>query len=90
MMLSVCIPHWSGHLEQIGSELALNKSSKESLHLQNGYSHESEEKSSSDLEGSIVDSHQQLLLVLSNIGYCKDELSYELFNKYRTIWSQSR
>ena len=90
MMLSVCIHHWSGHLEQIGSELALNKSSKESLHLQNGYSHESEEKSSSDLEGSIVDSHQQLLLVLSNIGYCKDELSYELFNKYKMIWSQSR
>eukprot|EP00258_Populus_trichocarpa_P041772 XP_024457791.1 exocyst complex component SEC5A isoform X2 [Populus trichocarpa] len=85
-----CFLYFAGHLEQIGSELALNKSSKESLHLQNGYSHESEEKSSSDLEGSIVDSHQQLLLVLSNIGYCKDELSYELFNKYRTIWSQSR
>ncbi|KAJ6306838.1 hypothetical protein OIU78_022033 [Salix suchowensis] len=57
MILSVCIPHRSGHLEQIGS--------------------------------SAVDSHQQLLLVLSNIGYCKDELSYELFNKYKTIWLQS-
>ncbi|KAG6774330.1 hypothetical protein POTOM_021683 [Populus tomentosa] len=85
-----CFLDFAGHLEQIGSKLALNKSSKESLHLQNGYSHESEEKSSSDLEGSIVDSHQQLLLVLSNIGYCKDELSYELFNKYKMIWSQSR
>ncbi|XP_011044208.1 PREDICTED: exocyst complex component SEC5A-like isoform X2 [Populus euphratica] len=88
-----CFLDFAGHLEQIGSELALNKSSKESLRLQNGYSHESEEKSSSDLEdleGSVVDSHQQLLLVLSNIGYCKDELSYELFNKYKTIWSQSR
>ncbi|XP_061971232.1 exocyst complex component SEC5A-like isoform X1 [Populus nigra] len=85
-----CFLDFAGHLEQIGSEPALNKSSKESLHLQNGYSHESEEKSSSDLEGSIVDSHQQLLLVLSNIGYCKDELSYELFNKYKMIWSQSR
>ncbi|KAL3592552.1 hypothetical protein D5086_011192 [Populus alba] len=85
-----CFLDFAGHLEQIGSELALNKSSKESLHLQSGYSHESEEKSSSDLEGSIVDSHQQLLLVLSNIGYCKDELSYELFNKYKMIWSQSR
>ncbi|KAG5246046.1 Exocyst complex component Sec5 family protein [Salix suchowensis] len=63
---------------------------QKNLHLQNGYSHESEEKSSSDLEGSAVDSHQQLLLVLSNIGYCKDELSYELFNKYKTIWLQSR
>ncbi|KAJ6412519.1 hypothetical protein OIU84_005550 [Salix udensis] len=85
-----CFLDFAGHLEQIGSELVHNKSSKEILHLQNGYSHESEEKSSSDLEGSAVDSHQQLLLVLSNIGYCKDELSYELFNKYKTIWLQSR
>ncbi|KAJ6352592.1 hypothetical protein OIU76_001764 [Salix suchowensis] len=85
-----CFLDFAGHLEQIGSELVHNKSSKKILHLQNGYSHESEEKSSSDLEGSAVDSHQQLLLVLSNIGYCKDELSYELFNKYKTIWLQSR
>ncbi|KAJ6735951.1 EXOCYST COMPLEX COMPONENT SEC5 [Salix viminalis] len=85
-----CFLDFAGHLEQIGSELVHNKSSQEILHLQNGYSHESEEKSSSDLEGSAVDSHQQLLLVLSNIGYCKDELSYELFNKYKTIWLQSR
>ncbi|XP_061968664.1 exocyst complex component SEC5B-like [Populus nigra] len=85
-----CFLDFAGHLEQIGSELAQNKSSKESLHLQNGYSHESEEKLSSNLQGSVVDSHQQLLLVLSNIGFCKDELSYELFNKYKTIWLQSR
>ncbi|KAL3572709.1 hypothetical protein D5086_026613 [Populus alba] len=85
-----CFLDFAGHLEQIGSELAQNKSSKESLHLQNGYSHESEEMISSNLQGSVVDSHQQLLLVLSNIGFCKDELSYELFNKYKTIWLQSR
>ncbi|KAH8515685.1 hypothetical protein H0E87_004218 [Populus deltoides] len=85
-----CFLDFAGHLEHIGSELAQNKSSKESLHLQNGYSHESEEKLSSNLQGSVVDSHQQLLLVLSNIGFCKDELSYELFNKYKTIWLQSR
>ncbi|KAL9359035.1 hypothetical protein Peur_047158 [Populus x canadensis] len=85
-----CFLDFAGHLEHIGSELAQNKSSKESLHLQNGYSHESEEILSSNLQGSVVDSHQQLLLVLSNIGFCKDELSYELFNKYKTIWLQSR
>ncbi|KAF9687084.1 hypothetical protein SADUNF_Sadunf02G0057000 [Salix dunnii] len=85
-----CFLDFAGHLEQIGSELAQNKSSKESFHLQNGYSVESEEKLSSNLQGSVVDSHQQLLLVLSNIGFCKDELSYELFNKYKTIWLQSR
>ncbi|CAK7346787.1 unnamed protein product [Dovyalis caffra] len=85
-----CFLDFAGHLEHIGIELAQNKSSKESLHLQNGYSHGSEEKLSSNLQGIVVDSHQQLLLVLSNIGYCKDELSYELFNKYKTIWLQSR
>lgn len=89
MMLSFCV-NWSGHLEHIGSELAQNKSSKENVHLQNGYSHESEEKVSSNLPGSVVGSHQQLLMVLSNIGYCKDELSYELYNKYKNIWLQSR
>ncbi|KAJ9146134.1 hypothetical protein P3X46_028440 [Hevea brasiliensis] len=85
-----CFLDFAGHLEQIGSKLAKNKSSKESLHLQNGYTHESEDKVSSDLLGSVVNPHQQLLIVLSNIGYCKDELSYELYNKYKNIWQQSR
>ncbi|XWS21776.1 hypothetical protein CRYUN_Cryun30bG0083800 [Craigia yunnanensis] len=85
-----CFLDFAGHLEHIGSELVQYKSSKESLHLQNGYSHESEEELSSDLPGSIVDPHQRLLIVLSNIGYCKDELSSELYNKYKCIWLQSR
>lgn len=83
-------PNLLGHLERIGSELAHSKSSKESSPLQNGYSHELKEKSVSDVPGSVVDPHQQLLIVLSNIGYCKDELSYELYNKYKHIWRQSR
>lgn len=87
---SFYVSHWSGHLEQIGSELAQNKSGKESLHFQNGYSYESEATLSNDLQGNAVYSHQQLLMVLSNIGYCKDELSYELHNKYKAIWLQSR
>ncbi|XP_021283589.1 exocyst complex component SEC5A-like [Herrania umbratica] len=85
-----CFLDFAGHLEHIGSELAQNKSIKESLHLQNGYSHEPENKLSSDLPGSVVDPHQRLLIVLSNIGYCKDELSSELYNKYKCIWLQSR
>ncbi|XP_022773383.1 exocyst complex component SEC5A-like isoform X2 [Durio zibethinus] len=85
-----CFLDFAGHLAHIGSELVQNKSSKESLHLQNGYSYESEEELSSDLPGSIVDPHQRLLMVLSNIGYCKDELSSELYNKYKCIWLQSR
>ncbi|XP_039071383.1 exocyst complex component SEC5A-like isoform X2 [Hibiscus syriacus] len=85
-----CFLDFAGHLEHIGIELAQNKSSKESLHLQNGFSHDSEEELSSDLPGSIVDPHQRLLIVLSNIGYCKDELSSELYNKYKCIWLQPR
>ncbi|WRX30983.1 Exocyst complex component EXOC2/Sec5 [Theobroma cacao] len=85
-----CFLDFAGHLEHIGSELAQNKSIKESLHLQNGYSHEPEEELSSDLPGNVVDPHQRLLIVLSNIGYCKDELSSELYNKYKCIWLQSR
>ncbi|POO00201.1 Exocyst complex component EXOC2/Sec [Trema orientale] len=86
-----CYLDFAGHLERIGSELSQNKTSKEDSHFQNGYSHESEEdKSSTDLPGSILDPHQRLLIVLSNIGYCKDELSNELYNKYKHIWLQSR
>ncbi|OMO55257.1 hypothetical protein CCACVL1_27330 [Corchorus capsularis] len=86
-----CFLDFAGHLERIGSELAQNKSTKESLHhLQNGYSNEPEQDISSDLPGSIVDPHRRLLIVLSNIGYCKDELSSELYSKYKSIWLQSR
>ncbi|KAK3229916.1 hypothetical protein Dsin_001797 [Dipteronia sinensis] len=81
---------FAGHLERIASELVQNKSSKESMQLQNGYSSESPGELLSDHPGSVVDPHQRLLIVLSNIGYCKDELSYELCNKYKHIWLQSR
>ncbi|WCJ43368.1 Exocyst complex component SEC5 [Euphorbia peplus] len=82
-----CFLDFAGHLELIGGELVLNKSGNE---LQNGYSLESENQLLFDLSGSVVDSHQKLLIVLSNIGYCKDELSYELYKKHRNIWQQSR
>ncbi|XP_048442489.1 exocyst complex component SEC5A isoform X2 [Pyrus x bretschneideri] len=82
-----CMLDFAGHLERGGSELAVNKSSKGSSHVQNGYSHTLAEKS--DLPGS-VGPHQQLLIVLSNIGYCREELSYELYNNYKHIWLQSR
>ncbi|RXH93157.1 hypothetical protein DVH24_013733 [Malus domestica] len=82
-----CMLDFAGHLERSGSELAINKSSKGSSDVQNGYSHTLEEKS--DLPGS-VSPHQQLLIVLSNVGYCREELSYELYNNYKHIWLQSR
>ncbi|CAL1353402.1 unnamed protein product [Linum trigynum] len=79
-----CFLDFAGHLEHIGTELVENKSN-----LQNGYSHEVEEKLSFNSTGA-VSSHQKLLIVLSNIGYCKDELSHELFTKYKCVWLQSR
>ncbi|KAK9912143.1 hypothetical protein M0R45_036016 [Rubus argutus] len=85
-----CILDFAGHLERIGSEIAQNRSSKGSSHVENGYSQNLEENLIFDLRGSVVSPHQQLLIVLSNIGYCKEELSYELYNNYKHIWLQSR
>ncbi|PHT83962.1 Exocyst complex component SEC5B [Capsicum annuum] len=84
-----CLLNFAGHLEQIGGQLNLNKSNTESPYFQNGYL-EQEEKSSEPLPGSIIDPHLQLLMVLSNIGYCKDELARELYCKYKQIWLQHR
>ncbi|KAL6125479.1 hypothetical protein ACLB2K_073536 [Fragaria x ananassa] len=85
-----CILDFAGHLERIGSELAQNRSGKGSSHVENGYSQNLEDNLIFDLMGSVVGPHQKLLIVLSNIGYCKDELSYELYNNYKHIWLQSR
>ncbi|KAH0695263.1 hypothetical protein KY285_022360 [Solanum tuberosum] len=84
-----CLLNFAGHLEQIGGQLNLNKSNRENPYFQNGYL-ELEEKSSEPLPGSIVDPQLQLLMVLSNIGYCKDELARDLYCKYKQIWMQHR
>ncbi|KAL3339873.1 hypothetical protein AABB24_028468 [Solanum stoloniferum] len=84
-----CLLNFAGHLEQIGGQLNLNKSNRESQYFQNGYL-ELEEKSSEPLPGSVVDPQLQLLMVLSNIGYCKDELARDLYCKYKQIWMQHR
>ncbi|XP_042010257.1 exocyst complex component SEC5B-like [Salvia splendens] len=84
-----CLLDFAGHLERIGSELTHNRSDIGSLHFQNGYSHEPVEISDDPLPGSITDQHQKLLMALSNIGYCKEELSLELYGKYKHIWLQS-
>ncbi|CAA3030282.1 exocyst complex component SEC5A-like isoform X1 [Olea europaea var. sylvestris] len=85
-----CLLNFAGHLELIGAELTQDKASKESPHFQSGNSREPLEISSHLLPGSIIDPHRQLLMVLSNIGYCKDELARELYSKYKHIWLQSR
>ncbi|KAL0432279.1 UNVERIFIED_CONTAM: Exocyst complex component SEC5A [Sesamum latifolium] len=87
-----CLLDFAGHLEHIGSKLTQNKSNLGSMHFQNGYSHshEAAERSVDPVPGSIVDPHLKLLMVLSNIGYCRDELAHELYGKYKHIWLQSR
>ncbi|XP_058769965.1 exocyst complex component SEC5A-like isoform X1 [Vicia villosa] len=85
-----CFLDFAGNLERIGIELGQHNSHEEGSHLPNGYTHEVEESAPSDLGGGVSDPHQQLLIVLSNIGYCKDELSYELYDKYKHIWQHSR
>ncbi|XP_019152680.1 PREDICTED: exocyst complex component SEC5A-like isoform X2 [Ipomoea nil] len=70
-----------------GSELT--KSSRDGPHFENGY-YEPQEKSSDPLPGSVSDPHRQLLMVLSNIGYCKDELAREMYNMYKHLWLQTR
>ncbi|KAJ9557124.1 hypothetical protein OSB04_011738 [Centaurea solstitialis] len=84
-----CLLDFAGHLEQIGSELGQNKSYKESPSFQNGYPLDLEENSFDPLPGSITHPHQQLLMVLSNLGFCKDDLSHEMHDKYKHIWMQS-
>ncbi|KAG5410196.1 hypothetical protein IGI04_006515 [Brassica rapa subsp. trilocularis] len=48
------------------------------------------EVTSANTYGSVVDPHRRLLMVLSNIGYYKDELASELYNKFKYNWLQSR
>lgn len=60
--------------------------SREDSLIQNGYSSDMLEESPNVFPGSVIDSHQKSLMVLSNIGHCKDELSYAMYNKYKHIW----
>ncbi|PWA60930.1 exocyst complex component EXOC2/Sec5 [Artemisia annua] len=78
-----CLLGFAGNMEQIGSELGENISNKD-------YYDYVEENLSYHRPGCISDPHQQLLMVLSNIGFCKDDLSREMYNKYKHVWLKSR
>ncbi|WOL15535.1 exocyst complex component SEC5B isoform X2 [Canna indica] len=84
---------FAGYLERIGSELSQKRSNKENSTMQNGYLH-SIDAESFTLYGvraaAASDFHKKLLIVLSNIGYCKDELSHGLYSRYKHIWLQYR
>ncbi|XAR49648.1 hypothetical protein NMG60_11032913 [Bertholletia excelsa] len=84
-----CLLDFAGHLEHAGVRLHNLELTKEvhicKMDIQMIY-----KKKSDPLPGSVIDPHEQLLMVLSNIGYCKDELSHQLYNKYKHVWLQSR
>ena len=75
----------SGYLGTFGGELAQSRSNNN--HVQNGYINGTDGETSASMDGDL---HKKLLVVLSNIGYCKAELSDELYTKYRHIWSPVR
>ncbi|XP_066350450.1 exocyst complex component SEC5B-like [Miscanthus floridulus] len=77
---------FAGYLERFGGELTENRPNKENNYVQNGYINGTRE-TSANTDGDL---HKKLLVVLSNIGYCKAELSEELYTKYRHIWSPAR
>ncbi|KAL1193036.1 Exocyst complex component SEC5B [Cardamine amara subsp. amara] len=83
-----CFLDFAAHLEQIGADLSQGTSKRESW--QNGYSNDHQEEPSISSPESVVDPHKQLLMISSNIGFCKDELASELYNKYKYTWLQSR
>ncbi|KAH0874607.1 hypothetical protein HID58_071969 [Brassica napus] len=83
-----CFLDFAAHLEQIAADLSQSTSTREDW--KNGYSDDQQEVPSANTYGSVVDPHRRLLMVLSNIGYCKDELASELYNKFKYTWLQSR
>ncbi|TVU14559.1 hypothetical protein EJB05_38034 [Eragrostis curvula] len=78
---------FAGYLERFGTELVQNRSNKENSYVQNGFVNGTSREASATTDGDL---HKKLLVVLSNIGYCKAELSDELYTKYRHIWSLVR
>ncbi|XP_020579971.1 exocyst complex component SEC5A-like isoform X2 [Phalaenopsis equestris] len=86
-----CFLDFAGYLERIGIEVSQAKSNKEDGHFQNGFLYGyGGELRGVHSGGAVVDSHKRLLIVLSNIGYCKDELARGLYTKYMHIWSTYR
>ncbi|KAI7747047.1 hypothetical protein M8C21_025233, partial [Ambrosia artemisiifolia] len=82
-----CLLGFAGQMERIGGELG---QIKQHLPFENGYYPDVvDEFSFHHRPGSISDQHQQLLMVLSNIGFCKDDLFGEMYNKYKHVFLKS-
>ncbi|KMZ59694.1 Exocyst complex component SEC5B [Zostera marina] len=82
-----CFLDFAAHLERLGCDLSINRSNWNDSHMQ-GFLSESGGNSDVHSERSVADTHKKILIVLSNVGYCKDEICEELYKKYMHIWSQ--
>ncbi|KAJ9552767.1 hypothetical protein OSB04_016812 [Centaurea solstitialis] len=85
-----CLLGFAGHMENIGSELGQLISNKGIPPFQDGWPPVVEDNSLHHRRGCITDPHQKLLMVLSNIGFAKDDLFREMYNKYKHVWLQAR
>jgi len=85
-----CFLDFSGYLEKLGEDLAQNRLNRANSHQQKGYLVGSDGLSDFHSRLAVTDSHKRILMILSNIGYCKDELCDELYRKYMHIWLQPR
>ncbi|KAK9073222.1 hypothetical protein SSX86_007546 [Deinandra increscens subsp. villosa] len=81
-----CLLGFAGQMELIGGELG---QIKENPPFENGCYSQVVEDNLFHHPGSITDPHQQLLMVLSNIGFCKDDLFGEMYNKYKHVCLKS-
>ncbi|KAI3671021.1 hypothetical protein L1987_87667 [Smallanthus sonchifolius] len=80
-----CLLGFAGQMEQIGGELG---QIKDNPPFENGY-YALVVEENLFRPGSITDPHQQLLMVLSNIGFCKEDLFGEMYNKYKDVCLKS-
>lgn len=85
-----CFMDFAGHLDRIGGELSQNRLSRTNSYLQQEELLEPRGASAIHPGASAFEIHKKILIILSNIGYCKDELSEELYKKYMHIWLQPR
>lgn len=85
-----CFLEFAGSLEKIAAELSQIRGKNVSAALENGHSQVFGSKFTGLQPGvEIASEHQKLLMVLSNIGFCKSQLLPELSNKYKLIWEDS-
>lgn len=85
-----CFLEFAGSLEKIAVDFSQIRGKNDSTAFENGHSQILGSKFTGLQPGvEITSQHQKLLMVLSNIGFCKNQLLPELSNKYKLIWEDT-